>query len=103
MTTAPVHSITDEQIADIEQRASMGLSHYVHGVSSYAVISLIARLRAAERDAARYRWLRESMWYVGPDNFFCGEGGDMNDYENHNYRADTLDTAIDTAMQEHTK
>lgn len=95
MTTALVHSITDEQIAEIE--AANGYC------AMPDVLALITRLREAERDAARYRWLRESMWYVGPDNFFCGEGGDMNDYENHNYRADTLDTAIDTAMQELTK
>ena len=56
MTTAPVPSITDEQLAEIEQQCEKfsGFS-----VNSVLVEQLIARLRAAERDAERYRWMRE--------------------------------------------
>ena len=68
-----------------------------------ALTAELRRLRAENaelaKDAGRYRWLRDSTWYVGPDDFYCGEGGDMNEYENHNCQAETLDTAIDTAMQ----
>ena len=59
---------------------------------------LVTHIESLAKDAGRYRWLRDSIWYVGPDDFYCGEGGDMNEYENHNCQADTLDTAIDTAM-----
>lgn len=55
----------------------------------------VARLKA---DAERYRWLRKSRWYVGPDDFYCGEGGDMNEYENHNCQAERLDAAIDAEL-----
>ena len=59
---------------------------------------LVSHIEGLAKDAGRYRWLRDSIWYVGPDDFYCGEGGDMNEYENHNCQADTLDAAIDTAM-----
>ena len=95
MTTEPVHTITDEQIAEIEQRVSMGLSHYVHGVSSYAVICLITRLREAEKDAARYLFLRNSGKF-SPSAF--GDGWSLNcGYTRA--QPGQLDQAIDTAMQ----
>lgn len=68
-----------------------------------ALTAELRRLRAENaelaKDAGRYRWLRDSIWYVGPDDFYCGEGGDMNEYQNHNFNAEALDTAIDAAMQ----
>lgn len=50
-------TITDEQIAEIERFVGFGGSFIK--VKSSALTGLISRLRAAERDAARYRWLRE--------------------------------------------
>ena len=101
MSVSPVMSITDELVSELERSVEC-----VWPETDQAVVALRAML--AERaelllDAGRYRWLRQSMWYVGPDNFFCGEGGDMNDYENHNYLATTLDAAIDAAMQSEAK
>lgn len=58
-------------------------------------VEYIAELK---RDAERYRWLRESMWYVGRDQFYCGEGGYMQNYTNENYDQENLDAAIDAAM-----
>ena len=106
MTTTPVHSITDEQIAEIEQRASMGLSHYVHGVSSYAVISLITRLREAEKDAARMEWLASQceMRYGHRDSAqYSADFGIFFMSDRASCRPDDLREAIDTAMQEPTK
>lgn len=59
MTTTPVHSITDEQIAEIEDDGC-----YTTAAEFKAII---ARLRKAEKDAARYRFLKENspdahMW-----------------------------------------
>ena len=90
MTTSQVMSITDELVAELERCVECAGPE-----TDQAVFALRAVLK---RDAERYRWLRQSMWYVGPDSFFCGEGGDMNDYENHNYMATTLDAAIDAAI-----
>lgn len=95
MTTSPVTSITDELLAEIEQYASNAA---VDGARSAAVRvdelrGLLARLRQAEKDAERYRWL----W----------ERGDATQWTNiirinvDDY--DSLDSAIDTAMQGHSK
>ena len=68
MTTEPIQSITDEQIAEIEARANdaapfdwspyIGMTHaetlYAYSVGPDSILALIARLRSAERDAARY-------------------------------------------------
>ena len=91
MTTTPVMTITDEQIAEIERDIAMNaaikpyqceggfsISGGTCGVcgakpynscrrplpKSYAIPSnvaaLISRLRAAERDAGRYRFIRDT-------------------------------------------
>ncbi len=74
MTTPLVPSITDEQLADLEKQCEKFAGF---AVNSTLVEQLISRLRAAERDAGRYRWLREQgesfQWYnitrVDPDDF----------------------------------
>lgn len=55
MTTPIVPSITDEQIIEIERWAGFG-GDYLK-VKNSAVTGLIARLRAAEKDAERYQKL----------------------------------------------
>ena len=50
------------------------------------------------RDAERYRWLQRSNWYVGPDSFFCTEGGDLVEYDDKNVSAGSLSAAIDAAI-----
>ena len=63
------------------------------------ITELRAALAEAEKDAARYRWLKKSDWYIGPDEFFCDEAGGMVDYDNMNLGTDYLDEEIDQAMQ----
>ena len=96
MTTTPVHSITDEQIADLENHCQK-----LHGfaMTSQMVMQMITRLREAEKDAARYRWLRDSGNF-SPSAF--GNGWSLNCGYTRT-QPSLLDTAIDTAMQEHTK
>lgn len=50
------------------------------------------------RDAARYRWLQRSNWYVGPDSFYCTEGGDLVEYNDKNVSAENLNAEIDAAI-----
>ena len=52
MTTAPVTSITDEMIDQL-------LIDSAQWATKEEIEGLIARLRAAEADAKRYRWLRD--------------------------------------------
>lgn len=97
MSTRPVMSITDDQIAEIDALAwratpgpwtltlDRGLSvasnewglfdirqdqpnfvvdaHYAAAANPASVLGLITRLREAERDAARYRWLLRQAWF----------------------------------------
>ena len=56
---SPVTSITDEQLAEIERFLSFGGS--MIKVKSDAVKGLIARLRAAEADAKRFRLFIETV------------------------------------------
>ena len=89
MTTTPVHSITDEEMEDLVKMPYLA--------QSYQIVSLITRLREAEKDSARYRWLRDSGNF-SPSAF--GNGWSLNcGYT----RAQPilLDAAVDTAMQEH--
>lgn len=61
MTTNPVMSITDEQIAEIVRMNSElnELRCVVRYIRVDEVEALISRLRAAERDAERYQEMRE--------------------------------------------
>jgi len=101
MTTGLTISISEELVAELEAVAHTGKGAFM--IECAEVHALLTERAELKRDAERYRWLRQSMWYVGPDNFFCGEGGEMNDYENHNYLATNLDAAIDAAMQSEAK
>lgn len=55
MTTPIVPSITDEQLAELESSAD----HQYCTVPGSIIAGILLRLRAAEKDAARYRWLRD--------------------------------------------
>lgn len=99
-------SITDNQIAEIEElandaapfgwRPDIWMTHaqavYACSVGPDSILALITRMREAERDAARYRWLRERgdacQW--------------MNiirvDIEEFVMQDNALDAAIDAAM-----
>ena len=60
----------------------------INAFSSDEVIELITRLREAEKDAARYRWLRDIARHeYDVDDFFGGS-------------SDSVDGMIDKAMKE---
>lgn len=135
MTTSPVPSITDEQIAEIEVLAKEmrwqdfkqfqytavcgqayclegdegnggvhllttfepQMQSYLQLLSPAMLSAIIARLRAAERDAGRYRWLRSrptACPTYGPDLAF------WEDHAGDPLRYDEADAAIDAAMSE---
>ena len=57
-----MNTITDDQIAEIERNAGFknGEGFYLaHNIPCVDLLGLITRLREAELDAARYRWIRE--------------------------------------------
>lgn len=127
MTTSPVPSITDEDIAEIEwlaAYATQGPWHhetsagqvgsvdvgdlclaqaqqlnprdnahrdcnaaYIASVYPQVVVALIARLRAAEKDAERFRWIAENA------DVDCRGHAPEGDYE-------SLGCRIDAAMTE---
>lgn len=101
MKTPIVPSITDEELASIE-----ALSDYLKDygctqqvLSLQEVQGLTDRLRAAERDACRYRWLRDRAGVLPEDCktiWVLMDGCSMSDLE----RQET-DQAIDTAMEQH--
>jgi hypothetical protein len=101
MTSAPVVSVNDELLAEIESQAQSKHSDgfkLVHNIECLTVLTLTTELRrlraeneALRVDAVRYRWLRDAC-----DN----DPGNIGiEY------ADTLgvDAAIDTAMQSNTE
>lgn len=96
MTTPIVPSISDEQLAELERFLSFGGS--MLRVKSDALIGLIARLRAAEADAKRYRWWRDRAGVIpdgdGYTTWVLANGSEMYDLE----RKET-DEAIDAAME----
>lgn len=57
-----------------------------------AILALLDRLEKAEKDAERYRWLRDSEWEMFEDHWLC---------ERHIYGEgpDELNAAIDAAME----
>ena len=89
MTTSPVPSITDEQLDELEREAirkhEEPLEWFVYEPSY--VLSLIARLRAAEKDAERFRWIAENA------DVDCRGHAPEGDYE-------SLGCRIDAAMTE---
>ena len=61
---------------------------------------LVAAKAAAEsvlEDADRLDWLAKSDWYVGPGDFYCGEGGGLYDCDDKNTGAAELRAALDAA------
>lgn len=91
--------ISDEQLAQVEEIAFRDTATRVT-VKASDLRGLIARLRAAEADAKRYRWLRDSGRLLGDsmdshaDYFFVvtADGEDVMWFEQ-------LDSAIDAAME----
>ncbi|HBO3905368.1 TPA: hypothetical protein L4T53_004521 [Pseudomonas aeruginosa] len=93
--------ISDERLAEVEtlyigDRSRLDSTVILSGT----LADIIARLRAAEADAKRYRWLRDSGRLLGDsmdshaDNFcvVTADGEDVMWFEQ-------LDSAIDAAME----
>jgi hypothetical protein len=107
MTPNTVQPITDEQLAEMELRCrEMQRDGGAILMSEEWLSGLIARLRAAEKDQARYLWLRNPDQDVSlvldkvighkPLDEFGGGG-----YALYEYRAgEELDEAIDAAMHQ---
>jgi hypothetical protein len=45
---------------------------------------LIEQLAECKKDAERLDWLIKSNWYVGPNEFYCTEGGDLVEFDDKN-------------------
>ncbi|ERY33005.1 TPA: hypothetical protein ACRNL1_000904 [Pseudomonas aeruginosa] len=94
--------ISDEQLAELEgySQHPAFLGDEDSAITMGELRGLIARLRAAEADAKRYRWLRDSGRLLGDsmdshaDYFFVvtADGEDVMWFEQ-------LDSAIDAAME----
>lgn len=122
MTTPIVQSISDEQLTELEEychkRAFVCCGNFKSGAEYMSareevccnepvltdvnintpaeeILGLIARLRAAEADAKRYRWLCASAWYVGPEP--CGDTEAVS-WHDHNETMDGVTEAIDKAI-----
>ena len=101
MSTALVVSVIDELVAELEEACREPGQGFM--IETGEVLTLLAERAELLRDAGRYRWLRESLWYVGPDTCEPTEGGSMEGYCNENFMAENLDAAIDAAMQSEAK
>ena len=103
MTNNPVMKITDEQIAEIEAYADQPGLEDREAAQLYIgeLRALISRMRASERDAGRYQWLRKNVCMGCPSP----EGSQYTDaylvVTGYGYEesGDLTDDAIDTAMK----
>ncbi|HCH0514897.1 TPA: hypothetical protein NKO46_003543 [Pseudomonas aeruginosa] len=96
MTTPIVQSISDERLAEVESQYIGDRSRLDSTVILCGTLAdIIARLRAAEADAKRYRWLCASAWYVGPEP--CGDTEAVS-WHDHNETMDGVTEAIDKAI-----
>ena len=76
-------------------------------ISPIDAVELLTRLRQAEKDASRYRWLRDESAFThdnAPLAFFTDTNGDQItfDFDGSSYSVlhdEMLDAAIDEAMQ----
>ncbi|WP_445677220.1 hypothetical protein ACUDPR_17255 [Pseudomonas aeruginosa] len=88
--------ISDERLAEVENLYIGDRSRLDSTVILCGTLAdIIARLRAAEADAKRYRWLCASAWYVGPEP--CGDTEAVS-WHDHNETTDGVTEAIDKAI-----
>lgn len=92
MTTPLVQSISDEQLAELEQAVEESMLYAVQ-IDTAKISALIARLRAAEADAKRYRWLRDN------DQFDPQSQDEILAEAFQKYTGGLLDSSIDQAME----
>ncbi|MBX5769586.1 hypothetical protein ISD85_03220 [Pseudomonas aeruginosa] len=88
--------ISDERLAEVESQYIGDRSRLDSTVILCGTLAdIIDRLRAAEADAKRYRWLCASAWYVGPEP--CGDTEAVS-WHDHNETKDGVTEAIDKAI-----
>lgn len=94
MTTPIVPSISDEKLAEIYADAVDGGQ-----CNDVDTLLIIARLRAAEADAKRYRWLRDKS--VDADGVFpmVSLTDDCGDQVSNWLFGQAVDKAVDEAME----
>ena len=86
-----MNTITDDQIAEIERKAEIKKGEgflLTHNLSCADLLALIARLREAERDAARYLWILKHYCEFHGDRTLAALA----------LQHGSLDAAIDAAM-----
>ncbi len=87
--TARIEPISDEALAELEKIASYREPSFINQkVCNGTILALIARLRAAEVDARRYRWLRDKQTFIWLIQDWFPKGGELTD----------VDSEIDAAM-----
>lgn len=90
---------------DRADRSGESINPYcLHHSPAHAMLELITRLRQAEKDAARYRWLRDDAYnYLsGPMIFncdYCGNPEPDDDGDVIAMVGSDVDLAVDKAMQ----
>ena len=79
MTTQPVPTCTDDLLAELDRFANNADFDSESDMASEAaevIRDLFARLRAAEVDAERYRWLTRQAWFQSAfDRYDIDDGG----------------------------
>ncbi len=95
MTTPIVPSITDEQLAQIDERLTeISGKEYATAMSYEWLSGLMGRLRAAEKDAARYRFLCDPG--DADEDCLAHAINTLNDWADKS----DIDQAIDAAMEQ---
>ncbi len=124
MTTPIVPSITDEQLAELEEYCEMKafvccgnlsvggeymgaqemvccgepeLTEVDINTPAEEILGLIARLRDAEKDAARYRWLRDKS---SMPSVVCSDQRVGEYFNEYMLCGDHMDNAIDSTMEQ---
>lgn len=88
--------IDGERVQELATAYGETTAAFIAACNPQAIRSLIERLEAAEKDAARYRWLKSrpvELQASGPDLAL------WEDFQEHAIRGDTADAAIDSAME----
>lgn len=83
-------------IAELEQCASALPGTYYMDPPDGGNVSIPEQIRRMAKDAARYRWLIASAWYVGPEPMGDTEAVSWHD---HNDTMHGVTTAIDAAIE----
>ncbi|HBO9868982.1 TPA: hypothetical protein L5G00_002775 [Pseudomonas aeruginosa] len=83
-------------IAELEQCASALPGTYYMDPPDGGNVSIPEQIRRMAKDAARYRWLIASAWYVGPEPKGDTEAVSWHD---HNDTMHGVTTAIDAAIE----